>query len=170
MTAVLREADTRDADAIFCCHRDSVLALCAPAYSPLHMAVWFDGRTPQIHQSTIAARQLWVAEQGGAIQGFVGFVPGEVTLLFVRAQAVGQGLGRKLLALGIQKAEQGFSGALTVVSTLNAQAFYEAHGFVAVEAQTFVRGAPELHFDVVRMERPARSLQPSEALRSPTVR
>lgn len=70
-----------------------------------------------------------------------------------RRPAAGSGLGRRLLALGIENAQAGFEGPLKVVATHNAQRFYASHGFVVVEESRFVRGEPELHFAVVKMQR-----------------
>jgi len=156
---LIREAELADAEALFETHQDSVQNLCAGAYSEAHLAVWFDGRSPEIYRPAIEAHQIWLAEQHGRVLGFVGFVPGEVTILFVRKEAAGLGLGKHLFALGVAKAESGFPGPLTVVATQNSQRFYQAHGFLPVEEQTFVRGNPELHFKVVRMQRVSEAKQ-----------
>ncbi len=151
---VVREAEFADAQALYDAHQDSVLNLCAGAYSKEQMSVWFSGRSPEMYRPALEARQILLAERGGRVIGFVGFVPGEVTLLFVRHEAVGLGLGKHLFTLGSMKAESGFAGPLTVVATINAQAFYQGQGFVPVEEDTFVRGVPEIHFSVIKMQRP----------------
>jgi ribosomal protein S18 acetylase RimI-like enzyme len=149
----LRPAVLEDSQALFEAHQDSVLNLCADAYTPLQMQTWFEGRTPAIHHPAIEAGQIVLAERQGRILGFFGFIPGEVTLLFVRPEAAGSGLGNRLLRLAIERAEAGHDGPLLVVATRNSQAFYERHGFVAVEASFFVRGAAEMRFEVVDMRR-----------------
>jgi ribosomal protein S18 acetylase RimI-like enzyme len=149
----LRPAVLEDSQALFEAHQDSVLHLCADAYTPLQMQTWFEGRTHAIHHPAIQAGQIVVAERQGRILGFFGFIPGEVTLLFVRPEAAGSGLGNRLLRLAIERAEAGHDGPLLVVATRNSQAFYERHGFVAVEASFFVRGAAEMRFEVVDMRR-----------------
>lgn len=150
---VIREAELADSEALYEAHKDSVQNLCAGAYSEAHLAVWFEGRSPEIYRPAIEAHQIWLAEQHGRILGFVGFAPGEVTVLFVRKEAAGLGIGKHLFALGAAKAESGFPGPLTVVATQNSQLFYQARGFLPVEEQTFVRGNPEMHFKVVKMQR-----------------
>lgn len=149
----IRRAVAEDAAAMYAVHRASVLALCAPAYSPAHIATWFEDRTSAMYAPAMAAGRIWLAERGGRVLGFVGAVPGEVTLLFVDPAAAGQGLGRRLLAHGMALASAAAEGPLTVVSTLNAVPFYAANGFVAVEDGHFVRGVAGLHYDVVRMQR-----------------
>ena len=155
MASVLhfREAGLADAEALFEAHQDSVRNLCIGAYSEAQLAVWFEGRSPEIYRPALEAHQIWLVEQSGRIAGFVGFSPGEVTHLFVRKEAAGQGLGKQLFALGLAMAEAGFSGPLTVVALQSSQRFYQDFGFVPVEEDTFVRGEPEIHFKVVKMLR-----------------
>ena len=150
----LRAAMPADAEALFDVHQDSVQQLCAPAYTPTQLQVWFEGRSAAMYRLALDAGRIWLAERDGRVLGFVGFAPGEITLLFVRAQAAGSGLGRRLLHLGIEKAQAGFEGPLKVVATRNSQRFYAASGFVAVADHTFVRGDPAQHFAVVEMQRP----------------
>jgi GNAT superfamily N-acetyltransferase len=150
---VIREAQLTDAKALFDAHQDSVLNLCSGAYSEEQMNAWFLGRSPEIYRPALEARQIWLAERGDRVMGFVGFAPGEVTLLLVRQEAVGLGLGKHLFALGTEKATSGFAGPLTVVATMNSWTFYQSQGFVPVAEESFVRGEPEMHFSVVRMQR-----------------
>ncbi|GAA0760849.1 GNAT family N-acetyltransferase [Ideonella azotifigens] len=154
--ASIRPATLADSQAVFEAHQDSVLTLCAGAYTPLQMQTWFEGRTHQVHWPAIQAGQILVAEREGRVLGFAGFVPGEVTLLFVRPEAAGSGLGGQLFRLAMAQAEIGHDGPLTVVATRNSQGFYERHGFVAKEASFFVRGAAELRYEVVNMQRAER--------------
>jgi len=150
---LIREARLVDAEALFEAHQDSVSKLCAGAYSEVQLATWFEDRSPDIYWPAIEARQIWLAEQNGRVLGFVGFAPGEVTLLFVRQEAAGRGLGKRLFAFGVAKAESGFKGPLTVVATQNSQRFYQGHGFLPVEEETFVRGKAEIQFKVIKMQR-----------------
>jgi GNAT superfamily N-acetyltransferase len=152
---VVRQAQLADADALFEAHQDSVLNLCTGAYSPEQMNAWFSGRSAQMYRPALEARQIWLAERSDQVMGFVGFAPGEVTLLFVRPAAAGLGLGKRLFALGMRKAASAFAGPLTVVATLNSWKFYQGQGFVPVAEESFARGQPEVHFPVVRMQRPA---------------
>lgn len=147
----LRPAVLADAPAVFDAHRDSVLHLCARAYTPAQMAIWFDGRTAGIHHPAIVAGQMTLAERDGRVLGFCAAVPGEVTLLFVRPEAAGSGLGSRLLHVAVARARRGHDGPVTVVATRNSQRFYERHGFSAVEDSFFVRGAADTRFEVVVM-------------------
>jgi GNAT superfamily N-acetyltransferase len=149
----MRRALLEDSPAIFDAHRDSVLGLCAGSYTPVQIQTWFEGRTHEIHHPSIEAGQVYLAERQGRVLGFFGFVAGEVTLLFVRPEAAGAGLGSRLLTLAVEYASEGHAGPLAVVATRNSQRFYEKHGFAAVESSFFVRGAGEMQFEVVNMRR-----------------
>jgi ribosomal protein S18 acetylase RimI-like enzyme len=107
----------------------SVKALAKDHYPPEVIANWMGERTPAFYEKLIANGLLVVAEQGGAIVGFVDAEPGEVTRLFVQPNASGRGLGRRLLQIGIEQARRGHEGRIKVEATLNAVGFYEKHGF-----------------------------------------
>lgn len=151
--AGIRRATTDDAEELFAVHQRSVRALCAADYPAEQIAAWFTGRSPVMYARPIAAGQMWVAERGGRLLGFVGAEPGEVTLLFVAPEAAGQGVGRRLFEFALAVASHDFDEALTVVATKNSAAFYARFGFVAVEEQAFIRGEPPLHYPVVKMLR-----------------
>lgn len=150
---IIREAGMADAQALFEAHQDSVQNLCAGTYSEAQLAVWFEDRSPEIYRPDIEAKLIWLVERSSRVLGFVGFAPGEVKLLFVRKEAAGLGLGKRLFSLGLQRAESGFSGPLTVVATHNSRSFYEKHGFVPVGKDDLVRGKAEIRIQVVKMQR-----------------
>jgi predicted N-acetyltransferase YhbS len=156
----IRQAELRDAEAMFAVHKASVLELCAKSYSATHLDSWFEDRTPEIYAPALAAEQIWVAEQNGAVVGFVGAQPCEVTLLFVLPQATGQGIGGGLFARGLSAAEGDCSAPVVVVATLNSVSFYAGHGFVAVGEQWFERGGQSLRYPVVKMVRQGRARVP----------
>jgi GNAT superfamily N-acetyltransferase len=149
----IRPATLEDAQAVFEAHQDSVLHLCASSYTPAQLQTWFEGRTHEIHHPSIQAGRLFFAERGGRVHGFFGFAPGEVTLLFVRPEAAGSGLGTRLFALAVEHARRGHAGPLVVVATANSRRFYEKQGFSAVEESFFVRGATDMRFEVFKMQR-----------------
>lgn len=153
MTFTLRHAVLDDSPALFDAHQDSVWNLCADAYPPTHIQTWFEGRTHEIHHPAIRAGQIVIAEREGRVLGFFGFVPGEITLLFVRPEVAGSGLGAHLCRLAVERARAGHEGPLIVVATRNSKRFYERQGFGAVETSYFVRGAAGLRYEVVRMQR-----------------
>lgn len=150
----IRSAAVDDAPALFEVHRRAVRTLCADAYSPAHIAAWFEGRSPDMYLPWLRAGRIWLAEAEGRIVGFTGAVPGEVTLLFVSPELAGRGIGRLLLEFALARAAEGFSGPLTIIATRNATSFYESYGFTPVEDQVLTRGSPPLYYPVVKMQRP----------------
>lgn len=148
----LRQARVTDAPALFEAHQDSVQSLARSAYTAPQLQAWFEGRSPAIYEPALSEGRIWLAEQGGQVQGFVGVEPLEVSLLFVRRSAAGSGLGRRLLGLGLAQARRTAAGPLKLVATLNSQAFYERHGFVPVERCETLRGhAQTTRIELVRM-------------------
>lgn len=79
--------------------------------------------------------QLWVAEDGGVVAGFVAFDDGEVTWLYVDPARYRRGIGRALLRHAIASA-----GDLVEVTVLagnrGAIALYLSEGFEIVETKT----------------------------------
>jgi predicted N-acetyltransferase YhbS len=146
-----RVANNADAAAIFEVHQASVHGLCKEKYSAEHLAAWFQDRTPDIYSPAISEGGILVAEHEGRVLGFVGAEPGEVTLLFIRPEVVGKGLGHRLFELGLSMARASFNGAVVVVATTNSEKFYERWGFLAVEQQSFSRGQQQLLYPVVKM-------------------
>lgn len=148
----LRQARAADAPALFEAHQDSVLGLARSAYAAPQLQAWFEGRSPALYEPALSEGRIWLAEQGGQVQGFVGVEPLELSLLFVRRSAAGSGLGRRLLALGLAQARRTAAGPLKLVATLNSQTFYERHGFVPVERCETLRGhAQATRIELVRM-------------------
>jgi ribosomal protein S18 acetylase RimI-like enzyme len=79
--------------------------------------------------------QLWVAEVGGAVAGFVAFDDDEVTWLYVDPRHHRQGVGRALLRQAIAAA-----GSRVEVTVLDgnpaALALYLSEGFTITETRT----------------------------------
>lgn len=59
--------------------------------------MWLDGRSPETYRAAIAAGSLRLAYTD-SLQGFVEFDGDEISKLFVRGDAAGQGIGARLLS------------------------------------------------------------------------
>jgi len=151
----IRLARQADAEAMFALHRRSVLTLCREAYTAHQLDAWFVERSPAIYAPALAAQRIHVACRGDALVGFVGFEPGEVTLLFVDPDASGSGVGQALFEFGLAAARVGHSGPLRVVATKNALRFYERHGFAETGRFMLERGDPVVLIEVVEMQQAA---------------
>ncbi len=151
---VLRPAREGDGRAVFDVTRLSVAALAKDHYSAEQIAGWMGDRTPDTYEHLIANRRMVVAERDGAIVGFVDAVPGEVTRLFVLPDAAGSGLGRRLLEIGIETARKGHSGSIRLEATINAEGFYQRHGFETIKRGYFSHGLGGDPIEIVHMELP----------------
>src|SRR5262245_17535250 len=111
-------------------------------------------RNAEFYENLIANGRMYVAERSdGLLVAFVDTVPGEVTRLFILPEAAGQGLGTRLLALGIEKASENFDGPVKVEATLNAVDFYTKHGFVEVHRALSSHDIGGAMIEIVHMER-----------------
>jgi putative acetyltransferase len=99
--------------------------------------------------------EVWVAEEGGALVGYIAFRPGFIQHLFLDAGHLRRGVGTALLE--IAKARYAELGLWTFQDNARARAFYERHGFRAV---TFTDGAdneektPDVFYAWKRSEAP----------------
>ncbi len=76
--------------------------------------------------------ETWVADDGGAVVAMMVLAPGWIEQLYVAPERRGEGIGGELLRVAKRRAE----GALdlwTFQVNTPARAFYERHGFRAVE-------------------------------------
>ena len=151
----LRAARAGDGAAVFAVTHQSITELAQGRYSAEQLRGWMGQRSHDDYERAIAKGGMVVACQGDTVVGFVDAEPGEVTRLFVLAQAAGQQLGSRLLAAGLAKAQAPHVQVIKVESTLNAEGFYRRHGFIATGRDVFSHGVGGDPIEVVLMERPA---------------
>ncbi len=121
---VIRPALAGDGVSAFEITRNSVAGLAGSHHSEQQLKSWMGARNPEFYEELISRGRMFVAVRGdGKVVGFVDTVPGEVTRMFILPEAAGQGLGSRLLALGIAGASDGFSGPIRLEATLNAVRF-----------------------------------------------
>ncbi|MBR0641584.1 GNAT family N-acetyltransferase [Plastoroseomonas hellenica] len=149
---VLRPARTGDGAAVFEVTRQSIRALAKGHYSEAQLAGWMGDRTPAYYEDLIAQGRMVVAERDRRILGFVDAEAGEVTRLFLLAEAAGAGLGRRLLEIGIAAARAGHAGPIRLEATINAEGFYRRHGFRTTGRGVFSHGLGGDPIEVVHME------------------
>jgi putative acetyltransferase len=113
-------------------HTRSVVKLCGSHYSEREIEAWLSGRTPEGYVPAIERGEMFVAERDLRVVGFGHARPGEVAAVFVDPDAAGEGVGGALLRRAVELARQDHDGPVVIKSTVNAAAFYEAHGFVEV--------------------------------------
>jgi len=149
----IRPARVDEVQAIYAVHRDSVSALCTGHYTPTQIAMWLEGRTPEMYLDAIDRGDLWVAVgDDGTLAGFAEVDGRELGKLFVRGTRAHAGVGRRLLATAVAAIEARGATSVYLEATRNACAFYRKHGFVELGAGTFSRGTSGVVLEIVRME------------------
>lgn len=149
---VLRLARAGDGQSLFDVTVQSVQGLGKSHYTREQLAGWMGERMAEHYEDIIKKGRTVIAEAHGEVLGFVDSDPGEVTRLFLLPKAAGQGLGKRLLEAGIENAARGYSGPIKIESTLNAQGFYERHGFRAIQKGYFSHGVGGEPIEIVLME------------------
>jgi putative acetyltransferase len=127
----------------------AITSQAAGHYSAAQIAQWMGGRDAAHYEQVIAKGAVRVAERAGVVVGFVDTEPGILLRLFVRPEMAGQGLGRRLLALGVAAAV--LDGCVRLEATLNAAPFYARCGFVETGRTMFQHPLGGLPVEVVNM-------------------
>lgn len=123
----LRPARPEDAAAIAVIHRQA-MRISLSFLPELHTAeedLWF------VREKLMIENEVWVAEAGGQVVGYIAFHPGWIEHLFVHPDHQGRGVGPALLDKAL--ADGGERRLWTFQQNARARAFYEARGFVAEE-------------------------------------
>jgi GNAT superfamily N-acetyltransferase len=118
----LRPATLEDAGVLSAIHR---LAAFLP---PLHGAA-DDLRF--VRERLMSENQIWVAEAGGAVVGYIAFNDGWVSHLFVHPEHQGLGIGATLLAHVMADGRE--RQLWTFEKNARARRFYEDRGWVLAE-------------------------------------
>ena len=150
---VIRQALRADAPAMHDLHAASVTTLCTTHYPLTLIRHWIAHRTPEGYYEGIDPGEMFICEAQGYIVGFGHAIPGEVLAIFVHPHWVRQGVGSALLSHAIELACRQHQGPIKVQATLNAQPFYEKHGFEQVITSAVQRGGVDV--PVVEMARTA---------------
>jgi putative acetyltransferase len=127
----------------------AITGLAAGHYTPPQISQWMGGRDAAHYEQVIAGEAVRVAERDGVVLGFVDTAPGVLLRLFVRPEVAGQGLGRRLLELGVATALK--NNCVQLEATLNAAPFYVRHGFVALGREVFQHELGGLPVEIVKM-------------------
>jgi predicted N-acetyltransferase YhbS len=147
-----RAARREDAETVFNITRASIGGLAGASYSRTQIENWMGERTPAFYEELIARGGMTVCVREGTVVGFVDAEPGEVTRLFILPEVAGTGLGRRLLDIGIAQARLGHSGPIRLEATINAESFYQKHGFRSTRRGHFSHGLGGAPIEIVHME------------------
>lgn len=131
MAPTVRRATGEDARGIFDAHMRSIREVCAKDYTAEQIAAWSDREYDEAALvRCIQEEALWVVEQNGEILGFGHFrQDGTVAALYLVREAVGKGLGKRLLREIEREARRLGVKTMQLQSTVNAEGFYAAQGY-----------------------------------------
>jgi N-acetylglutamate synthase-like GNAT family acetyltransferase len=87
---------------------------------------------PEAIRDFLTRRTMFTAEIAGQIMGTASLDQNVVRTVFVAPDAQGRGIGRRLMAAVIRKAQARHVAVLSVPSTVTAEPFYARLGFKAV--------------------------------------
>ena len=138
-TIVIRRGIDRDAENLFRIHVDAVESQCKNFYTQKQIKGWFEDRTAAEYVEHINRGKIWVAMEAEQIIGFTECWPGHIDRMFVPQWAAGKGVGSSLLKFAISHAFSDGCAVVRLEATLNAQRFYEKHGFEKKSDSSFVQ-------------------------------
>lgn len=142
----IRNYEAGDAPEIVRLFFETVRSVNRADYSEEQVEAWAPGvPDPQVWHSRMVGRRTLVAEEGGEVAGFAELEgDGHLDMLFVRGDAVGRGVGRRLYEAVEREARgQGLERIFTEAS-ITARPFFERRGFRVVREQTVSRRGVEL--------------------------
>ena len=124
---ILRRATVEDAPAIAVLLR-TTFRVSLPFLPELHTPeedLWF------VRERMLVRDEVWVAEEGGDLAGFIGFREGWIDHLYVHPDWQGRGVGPQLLAKPLQYRQA--RRLWTFQKNTRARKFYEDRGFRLIE-------------------------------------
>jgi len=148
---IIRPARVGDGTAVFEVTRLSAAGLARDHYSPEQIANWMGERTPDFYEDAIGKGRMVVVERSGVVVAYVDAEPGELTRLFVLPEVAGQGLGARLLEIGLAAARLGHIGPIKVEASINAETFYRRFGFTTIGRGYFSHGVGGIPIEIVHM-------------------
>lgn len=138
-----RQAEVKDAEAIYAVHTRAILELCSTSYSEEAVKLWAGRQAPHQYIPSIGSKELTVAVSAqGDIVGFGHLVVGnknghmdtcEIKGLFVSPEWTGKGIGGALLENLEEQARVKEFMSIRLKSSLNAEGFYERMGYSVVD-------------------------------------
>ena len=136
----LKPAFIDDIPRLWALRTRAVRVSCASHYSPVQIDIWSASTAPESYLRLIASQGALIAEEGGQLLGYaiLDLQTGEVDAIFVDPDHAGKGIGKQLLqgleALALRHAFR----RLHLFASLNAVAFYQTGGFIAIRDEEYV--------------------------------
>ncbi|WP_141591562.1 MULTISPECIES: GNAT family N-acetyltransferase [unclassified Myxococcus] len=133
---LLRPAKESDRRTLWRIHTLAVEALCLRAYAPHEVSTWVRLLKPEGYLRPERPRTVLVAERGRRAVGFgqVDAALGELEALYVVPDEAGHGVGPALLSALESAVWRGSAPLLGLDASLNAEHFYQRHGYASVHS------------------------------------
>lgn len=114
----------------------------AAQYSEAQRAAWSPApRTGEDWAAHLEGQAVWLAEDAGAALGFLTLRPdGYIDLAYIRAEAQGRGLFRRLYSQAEAEARRLALPRLWTDASLHAKGPFEGVGFTVIQPETVERG------------------------------
>jgi putative acetyltransferase len=139
-TTQIRDYDVRDAPEIVRLFYETVHSVNRADYSDEQLEAWAPTvPDPAEWHARMAARRTLVAEEDDAVVGFAELEGnGHLDMLYLRKDAVGRGVGRRLYEVLEREARGRRLGRIFTEASTTARPFFERRGFRVVRKQTVV--------------------------------
>ncbi|QGJ69479.1 Acetyltransferase [Planctomycetales bacterium 10988] len=134
--------------------RDTIRLVNYRDYSPEQIAAWAsDQIDPTAWAERFQGRFVVVAMQGGKQVGFAELEEsGHLDRFYVAAEAIGQGIGKKLMKVLTRQASRLKLSRIFVEASITALPFFERQGFSVITSQTVtLRGIDFLNYHMEKL-------------------
>ena len=149
----IRYYEAGDAPEIVRLFFETVRSVNRADYSDEQLEAWAPGvPDPEEWHARMAGRRTLVAEEGGEVVGFAELeYDGRLDMLYVRKDAVGRGVGRRLYEAVEREARDQGLGWIFTEASITARPFFEQQGFRVVREQMVsLRGVSMANFVMER--------------------
>ncbi len=150
----IRNYEVGDAPEIVRLFFETVRSVNRADYSEGQIEAWAPSTPdPDEWHSRMVARRTLVAEEGGEVTGFAELEDdGHLDMLYVRGDAVGRGVGRRLYEAVEREARACGLGRIFAEASITARPFFEREGFRVVREQRVSRRGVSLTNFVVEKD------------------
>jgi putative acetyltransferase len=152
----IRYYEAGDAPEIVRLFFETVRSVNRADYSDEQLEAWAPGvPDPEEWHARMAGRRTLVAEEGGEVVGFAELeYDGRLDMLYVRKDAVGRGVGRRLYEAVEREARGQGLGWIFTEASITARPFFEQQGFRVVREQMVSRRGVSMTNFVMEKELP----------------
>ena len=149
----IRKASDADKKNISKLHISSIERMCVKHYTNEQLNAWTSVLTPSVYDQALKEKVFLVAHDSSQELmglGILDIQNAEISAIYIHPDAVGNGVGTKLLSKLEEIARNNNVRKIAVHSTLNAKGFYQGHGYLE-HGLTFHRLSNGEKLECVRM-------------------